>query len=632
MSDGNETLTLSDDQTDTLNTFDNNGNTDFLDNDIKDPLEGDGDKGKDKDKNKNDSGGGGDGGNSSPPPDPDIGDNGNPGGSPNLNGPSNDGGNEPNEGNDPNKEVVVQPNTEGDQVKKNDQEGVKGGGARGLSLPLLTGVPFTASDVSMKSLDTSGYRSKRKAAKASTMYETINKSVQSRIGQLVGIANQITKLHADIDAAASQHLAGLKTSQETLKTNIANARAALSSESEAAAGRVRATLTAERGTIREAASTARSGVDTAAQTMKNVLSGAKQRSLKALAGGFDTAAGITKTGAQDYRDRLKERMGAVNQKLAIPGKDALWTCVHYRMKTKLGKQFADNGPLMQNLAKLEEQNNTLLTEAFAVNQGKLNDLVGKGRWSAESARRKGKADIDSYEKSALKELDETERSVLSHIETATTQANASLDTVEQHRGEAISQATQQTGIDAENLKKNTEAALWAHAHAQSDQLVKTAESAAEPLGHKAKKAYVEDALKAVSNVPLDLTTATQVSQQMVAGWAAGHARIRGDLDGSTNNGAAKWKADALKRVKDAEARSVHSVQTTSKGSQDGLNASAEKIAAQIKGNSDRAVGAINRQASALNTAMSNDARAFVVKLETHTALDTSALTNIDANL
>ncbi|MEL6346690.1 MAG: hypothetical protein AAFV53_26490, partial [Myxococcota bacterium] len=30
--------------------------------------------------------------------------------------------------------------------------------------------------------------------------------------------------------------------------------------------------------------------------------------------------------------------------------------------------------------------------------------------------------------------------------------------------------------------------------------------------------------------------------------------------------------------------------------------------------------------------MSNDARAFVVKLETHTALDTSALTNIDANL
>lgn len=599
------------------------GHVDHLSSGGGDHLSGGGEQTK-----KANSGGGG---SPPPPPNPSLGGN---NGAPNGSGPPpppKPGGSSGKSDLEENKEVLVSSQTS-TTTPNGTQQSAKPGGGAGLTLPAMTSEPFTVSDMTMPMLDTSKYMLKMRAKKAQGMHDQISKVVQTKIGYLVGIGNEIAQIHASIDTAASQHVAGLAESQGTLTSHIGASRAALCSESEAAVGRVKAIIGAERGAISAKANTARALIRTATSSMEGTLSGAHQTAIGLMEADYTTAGGVVTAGTANYKTRIGSRMKKAERRLAIPASDDLTTCVHYRVSKALGKKFNDNGPLFDELATLEEAYNTKLSEAYGGNLEKLAELCHTGQDSADKAKRSGYNQVRSFERSALASLDETETKVLGQIDTATTAAAASLDTIEQERTSAIQSATQQTDADAAQLKGATEAAMWAHARGQGESLVAAADAASEPLEQKPSKKTVKAALGMIEMIPLDITTSAEIGQRMVVQWSMGHSMVQSDLDGSAGNAAAKWTQDALSRVKTAEQKSIQSVMSTSEGSQNGLESTAQSIVSQISLNKGRAVAKLKEQAKKVGSDLIGGSTSFIESLDSQKSLDTSTLDELDSTI
>ncbi|MDG1480303.1 MAG: hypothetical protein P8R54_11970 [Myxococcota bacterium] len=508
----------------------------------------------------------------------------------------------------------------------------KASGGGTLTLPTMTGKPFTASEMTIGALDTSGYTLNFRAKKAQSMHDQISKVVQTKIGYLVGIGNEIAKIHSTIDTAAAQHVAGLTECQSTLTNHIGASQAALSSESTAVAGRVKGIIDAERGAISAKAGSVRGTIRSASSSMKKAMDGAHQGAIDIMETDYSTAGESVTTGVSGYKQRIKTRLSAAEKTLAIPARNDLITCVHYRVSKTLGKSFNDNGPLFTVLAELEKQYSKQLSDAYGGNLGRLENLSSIGHDSADTAKRSGYNQLRSFEKSAQASLDETETKVLGHIDTATQEASASLDAIKQERTRSISLAKEQAATDASTLKNGTEAAMWSHAHGQGESLLAAADTVSEPLEKKPSKKTVESAITMLNMVPLDIESATAVGQRMVIQWSMGHAMVQNELDGSAGDASRKWTQDALRRVSAAEQKSTQSVKDTSEGSQHGLETTAQDIAATIGVNKRDAAKHIKEQAGTIGKNLIADADRFVLALDQNKSLDTSTLDDLSKTI
>lgn len=617
----NETLT----ENSAVNTSLKTGPVDHLGGGGGDHLTG----GGDQQTKKSSSGGGGP---PPPPPNPPMG-GGN--GAPSSNGtpppPKSGGGNGGKSPLKEGKEILV-PSLTSASAPTGTQTPVKAGGGGGLTLPAVTGEPFTGSDMAMPALDTSKYSLKMRAKRAQGMHNEISKVVQTKIGYLVGIGNEIAQIHSSIDTAASQHVAGLALSQETLTSHIGASRAALFSESDAAAGRVKGVISAERGAISAKASSVRGTIRGAASSMGGTLTGAHQTAIGLMETDYAAAGGVVTTGIAGYKERIGTRMTSAKEKLAIPSGSALENCVNYRVSKELGNKFNDNGPLFEDLSKLEQAYNTKLGDAYGDNLGMLDTLCSTGQDSAEKAKRAGYNQIKSFERSAQASLDETETRVLGQISAATSEASASLDAIQQERSRSIQVAAKQTDSDAVQLKDATETAMWSHARGQGDSLLAAADAASEPLEKKPSKKTVASALTMINMVPLDIKSSSQIGKRMVFQWSMGHSMVQNELDGSAGGAAARWTQDALTRVQTAEQKSVQSVQDTSEGSQQGLEKSAQDVASQIAINKGDAVTKLKAQAKKVGQNLIGGSDSFVSNLESHKSLDTSTLDELDKTI
>lgn len=513
-----------------------------------------------------------------------------------------------------------------------DQSPEKASGGGGLVLPALTGVPFTTADMPLETLDTSDYMFKMRAKKAQAMHQKINKVVQTKIGYLVGIGNEIAQIHATIDTAAAQHVAGLAQCQGTLASHIGASRAAVYRESEATTGRVKGIIDAERGAIRAKAGSVRGTIRSATSSMKKAMESAHSGAVSTMEADYATAGESVRLGTAGYQAGVKQRLSDAKARLSLPGKNALLSCVNYRLSKSLGESFTDDAPLFAVLAELEKQYSKKLSDAYRGNLGKLEVLTSTGDDSADKAKRSGYNQLRSFEKSAQASLDETETKVLGQIDAATQAAATSLDAVEQERSRSIQLAAQQTAADAGTLKKATESAMWSHAHGQGESLVAAADAASAPLEKKPSQKTVASALTMLEMVPLDIDSSTAIGQRMVFQWSMGHASVQAQLDGTAGNAASLWTQDAVKRVSVAEEKSAQSVQATSQGSQQGLGETAQDIAKQIKLNKRDAVSRLKEQATTIGKNLIEDAGRFVEGLNQNQALDTSKLDALDATI
>lgn len=488
--------------------------------------------------------------------------------------------------------------------------------------PDIDGGPFGPSDVVLPPLDTSGYKRDRRAAKATALYGSIADAVARRIAELIAMAQaESASANAQVDAERQAHLSGIATSRSTLASNLATARAALDSESSAAMDRLTGRIAEKRSAIQADASKARTTITGAASSMEQKVAAAAVKAGTDYSAGFDRASLQIDDGINDFKVSVQKRLSQAKSELALTGYGPIWTCVHYRIRKSLGDKFGATGPVIKALGELKTSNDAVLLETYATGRGKIDNVRKQGMSAASTAKKSGLSAINSQEKRALAALDETEAKIVAQMKAATAQATAGLDAIEQSRNAALDQAAAQVNADADSLKSSLTGAIWSSARLQAQALIQTAIAAAAPLREKPRQKYVDAAIATVNAFVFSLQPAADGARSSVAAWAAGHTSARAQLDGSAASGAEGWRADALQRVADAEARAHASIDSTATGSIDSLSTMASERAKQISQNTASARTSFGTTVSKQTGNLIGIGRQFILGLDTALGTD-----------
>jgi hypothetical protein len=511
------------------------------------------------------------------------------------------------------------------QPSKEDAKGA--GNANPAAAPVATDVPqlggpetdspaFTVDDVNMPKLDTSNYKSKRKAGKALEQYAQVQQVVDAKLATLIAeaqatVAELTTKIHAERDA----HIAGLQASRGILAGNIQSARDALFAERDATSARVQAAIDVQRGAIKAQSTASQSQIRSAASALKSTVQKACDKSLNDYSTGYDGSKEDITTGIQDFKTSVAQRLQQANNELPIPGSDAIWTCVHYRVRQTLGKKFGASGPILEGIQQLRSGTEDNMLELYAEGQGKIKGVAGNAKSAADTAKSAGTSAIRSQERSALAALDITQTRIEGQLQTATNQGAASLDAVEANRNAAIDAAENQAHADAEQIRRRSTAAVWGCARSEAQRLIAATGNEAVDLAFKPKKETVEASLAAAQGVQLDISAACVSATTSVELWSNGHTTTRGDLDGSGAKCAQGWRDEALTFLTTAEKRAMESVTSTGVDSIQSLKGSAQKYADNLRSNGESAKGSLTRTVESQTRILRSIGTKFIADLD-----------------
>ncbi|MFT6233466.1 MAG: hypothetical protein ACJAZO_003986 [Myxococcota bacterium] len=487
---------------------------------------------------------------------------------------------------------------------------------------------FTVDDVNMPELDTSNYKTKRKAAKAVERYAQVQQAVDQKLAKLIADAHAtVEQLTNNIHAERDAHIGGLDASRNILKENIQSARDALFAERDSASGRVTLAIEAQRGAIKTQSTTSQKQIRSAASALKRSIRRACDGALNEFGVGYEGSKKDITDGIVNYKTNVAERLTEAQKTLKGSGGDNIDICVRYRLVESLGEKFAATGDLLNAIDALRLDADKTASDFFVEGQGIINGVATTAESSANIAKSAGTSSIRSQERSSLAALDITHSRIEGQLKTATEDGAARLDNTEETRNLAIDAAQGQAHADAEHIRRTATGAVWGSARTEAQRLVAATGSEAVDLAFKPKKKTVDASLAAAQGVQLDISPACDGATKSVAIWSQGHTTTRGELDGSGAQGTQDWRDEAVGYVTSAEVRATESVTSTGSNSISALNDLGQHHADNLGKNGTDAKGTLTRTVTSQTANLRSIGTSFINGLDA--TLGTTDLENLD---